>query len=216
MAAPFDELAHTVDVRRVGSPPLPRTLQPPQRRPLCLAAQGLFCYRDAGSRPGRHRQPLLHLQRAGQRHPAVQPTRCRRRTQRQIARETNLPIPIERRTLEEHRDELYGAGRSLYIRMEDSQKLVLPEKIVPADLGDWSHTPPRGQVAVDPERGRIAFNPRQAPSGRRPRLLPLRLLRRCRRGRVPPARPVARRTAANRRGRPEESRRPHLRAQQRQ
>jgi hypothetical protein len=159
----FDELAHTVDVRRVGS------LRSRGRHNLPNV--GLFVWRHRAysvtETPARAREDIgshcytfsvlgndtpLYSRPV----PEVDPTK--------VARERNLPILIERRMLEEHRDELYGAGRSLHIRMEDSRRLVLPGKIVSADLGDWSHTPPWDHVAVDPERGRIVFNPRQAPS----------------------------------------------------
>jgi hypothetical protein len=159
----FDELAHTVDVRRVGS------LR--SRGRYNLFNVGLFVWRHRAysvtETPARAREDIgSHCYTFSvlgndtplysRPEPEVDPTK--------VARERNLPIPIERRTLEEHRDELYGAGRSFHIRIEDSRRLVLPGKIVPADLGDWSHTPSWDQVAVDPERGRIVFNPRQAPS----------------------------------------------------
>lgn len=40
---------------------------------------------------------------------------------------------------------------------------VPPERIIVADLEDWSYAPPRDHVAVDPVRGRIAFPTRQFP-----------------------------------------------------
>jgi hypothetical protein len=42
---------------------------------------------------------------------------------------------------------------------------VSPERIVAADLDDWTYRPRRGQVAVDAVRGRIAFHPRELPRG---------------------------------------------------
>jgi hypothetical protein len=41
--------------------------------------------------------------------------------------------------------------------------LIPPDKIIVADLEDWTYLPPQNHVAVDPERGRIAFPPRQPP-----------------------------------------------------
>lgn len=40
---------------------------------------------------------------------------------------------------------------------------IPPDKIVVADLEDWTYLPPLDHVAIDPERGRIAFPPRQPP-----------------------------------------------------
>ncbi|HEX8572899.1 MAG TPA: hypothetical protein VF759_09120 [Allosphingosinicella sp.] len=40
---------------------------------------------------------------------------------------------------------------------------VPADRIVVADLEDWTYLPPLDHVAVDPERGRIAFPPRQPP-----------------------------------------------------
>ena len=164
LGGPFDELAHTADTRRVGSRQ--------SRGRYNLPNVGLFVWRHQAysvtETPARAREDIgshrytfsvlgndtpLYVRPA----PEADPT--------QIARETNLPIPIDRHTLDEHRDKLYGAGRALYIREDNSRRLLLPEKIVPADLGDWSYTPQEGRVAVDPERGRIAFNPREAPAG---------------------------------------------------
>ncbi|TFI56941.1 DUF4136 domain-containing protein [Sphingomonas parva] len=40
------------------------------------------------------------------------------------------------------------------------------ERVIVADLEDWSYLPPRDHVAVDPLRGRIVFPPRQFPRKR--------------------------------------------------
>jgi hypothetical protein len=42
---------------------------------------------------------------------------------------------------------------------------IPPEKIIVADLEDWSYLPPMDHVALDPERGRFAFPPLQLPKG---------------------------------------------------
>lgn len=41
--------------------------------------------------------------------------------------------------------------------------LIPPDRIIIADLEDWTYLPPLNHVALDPERGRIAFPPRQPP-----------------------------------------------------
>ncbi|MFL6863170.1 MAG: hypothetical protein ACJ8DZ_09235, partial [Allosphingosinicella sp.] len=67
---------------------------------------------------------------------------------------------------------LYGEGRSIAIRAsgwpDASKKESLPipaDKVIVANLEDWTYQPPEGHVAVDPERGRIAFPPRRLPKG---------------------------------------------------
>jgi hypothetical protein len=164
---PFDELAHMVDVRRIGSPL--------SRGRYNLPNVGLFVWRHRAypvtEAPANVREDIgshcytfsvLGNDTQLYAHPVPEAKPA------EIAGEKNLPLPIRRRMLEQRVEELYGAGKSLYIRVEDSQRLVRPEQIVAADLGDWSNTPPPapGKVAVDPELGRIVFRPDEAPSGR--------------------------------------------------
>ena len=86
-----------------------------------------------------------------------------------IADEFNLPVPIRRRALAEHRARLYGPRNSLFIwtgaqRGQDViLEPVLSERIIAADLSGWQYLPRRGTVAVDPALGRIAFPTQQAP-----------------------------------------------------
>ena len=93
-----------------------------------------------------------------------------------IAEELNLPLPIERRAFEKHKEKYYGPGKSLQIfrvRLEKTKEdpkrnreVLEPipvEEIVVADLTDWQYQPRKGQVAVDPKLGRIAFPPRHLP-----------------------------------------------------
>lgn len=93
-----------------------------------------------------------------------------------IAEELNLPLPIERRAFEKHKEKYYGPGKSLQIFRVRLEKLkedpkrnrevlepVPLEEIVAADLTDWQYQPKKGEVAVDPKLGRIAFPPRHLP-----------------------------------------------------
>ena len=41
--------------------------------------------------------------------------------------------------------------------------IIPPDKVIPADLSDWSYKVPKGHVAVDPVRGRISFPTSQTP-----------------------------------------------------
>lgn len=106
-----------------------------------------------------------------------------------IAGPLDVPEPIDCRHLTDHIDvggqrdaiasaDYYGlrdvAGRkvaqSIAIWAEDwpprsatSDGLVPRERIIPADLTNWTYVPPKGRIAVDPVLGRIAFPVRQLP-----------------------------------------------------
>ena len=176
---PFNEIAHTVDVRRINS-----TLTPGRYN---SANVGLFVWRlkvrqvkqtpaaMLDERPNCFTFGILgndvplYLQPQPESGPDS------------IAEEWNLPVAIRRRAMDRwHKNgrltEIYGPGddKSLAIWAvyddgkgksagESAPELILPEQIQVADLSNWHHTPktpPRNQkptVMVDPERGRIAF-----------------------------------------------------------
>jgi hypothetical protein len=160
---PFDELAHTVDVRRItshrtrGYHNIPTVglfvwrlkSYPISRSPAyCREEEGDHCYTFSvlGNDSPLYTRP----------EPEAEPT--------QIAGELNLPIPIRRRAFDARKTDYYGAGKSLEIWLgNSSRRLVPPEQIVPADLAGWQNEPPPGQIAVDPERGRLAFHPDHLP-----------------------------------------------------
>jgi hypothetical protein len=163
---PFDELAHTVDVRRINSPRrlgrynIPsvglfvwrlKAYSVTETPAYCLEEVGPHCY--TFSVLGNDTPLYTHPE------PEAEPT--------DIAGEMNLPVPIRRRAFEARKTDYYGAGKSLQIWRGTSRDTVRepipPEEIVVADLGDWQYLPRRGQVAVDPVLGRIAFPPRELP-----------------------------------------------------
>jgi len=165
---PFNSLAHTVDVRRINSS---RT-----RGRYNIPSVGLFVWRLKSYSVS---QTPAYCQEAAGPHcftfsvlgndgplcmrpePEADPTH--------IAGEFNLPVPIRRRLFEEHKDQLYGEGKSIQIwKGVKAGKKIVPQavplnQIVPTDLSDWQYLPRRGMVAVDPVLGRIAFPPRQFP-----------------------------------------------------
>ncbi|MEO0998513.1 MAG: hypothetical protein AAFX58_13435, partial [Pseudomonadota bacterium] len=167
---PFDELAHTVNVRRIDS----RHTQGRHNLP----SVGVFVWRlESYSVTG---TPAYCLESAGPHcftfsvlgndsplymNPVAEPDPT------DIADEFNLPVPIRRRLFDEHKTRLYGDGKSLQIWVGKKQgdggdvvpQPVPPEQIVPADLGNWRYLPRNGTVAVDPVLGRIAFPTRQLP-----------------------------------------------------
>lgn len=168
LGSPFDDLAHTVDVRRinsqrtVGRHNIPsvgvfvwrlKSYPVTQTPAYCVEAEGPHCFTFSvlGNDAPLYMKPQ----------PEADPTH--------IAEELNLPVPIRRRALAEHKDRLYNKDQSLFIWTGVKRgKSVVPEavpveRIVPADLSGWRYLPRRGTVAVDPELGRIAFPTQQAP-----------------------------------------------------
>jgi hypothetical protein len=164
---PFDQLAHTVDVRRINSRKTQGRHNIPsvgvyvwrlksypvtQTPAYCMEANGTHCF--TFSVLGNDTPLFLKPE------PEDDPTH--------IADEFNLPVPIRRRVLEKYQDRLYGEDKSLFIwkGVKRGKEIVLEplkERIVTADLSNWTYLPRKGKVAVDPVLGRIAFPARQAP-----------------------------------------------------
>lgn len=165
--SPFDQLAHTVDVRRMNS-----QLTVGHHN---IPSVGVFVWRlksysvtqtPACSMGG---ESSLHftfsvlgngLPLFVKPEPETDPTH--------IADEFNLPVPIRRNMLAEHKNRLYGEDNSFYIwtGVKRGKSIVLEpvpsHRIIPADLSGWQYQPRRGTVAVDPVLGRIAFPAQQA------------------------------------------------------
>jgi hypothetical protein len=168
---PFDELAHTVDVRRVNSTHAGGRGNIPEiglfvwrLRPNTVTFAPAYCYEEQASNCylfsalGSDTQLFTRPEAAGGAAPG----------------ELNVPAPLRRRSLERREIEdgstrevsgvpfYYGPDKSFQIWVGTPPRAVPPEQIVSADLGDWVYRPLPGQVAVDPERGRIVFPPGQA------------------------------------------------------
>jgi len=177
LGGPFDERAHTVDVRRINS----------QRAPgrYNIPSVGLFVWRlktysipQSASRRLKG-TPAYLLEEVGPQcftfsvlgndtpltirpQPEDEPAH--------IADKLNVPGPIRRREFEAAIADYYGEDKSLAIWAEwpvtDSRQrpqpaslaMIPPEQIVAADLSDWeAYHPSSEQVAVDPVLGRILF-----------------------------------------------------------
>ncbi len=161
LGGPFDETAHTADVRRAASPRRQGGFTP--------AGVGLFVWR---LKPyAISRGPAYCVDRArnlytfsilGNDSPLV--TRPEPEpSATHIATIDNVPAGIRRRRLADRPGDYYGPGKSLAIWRDDDFQPIPPADIVVADLTDWTYRPRHGQVAVDPELGRIAFGARTAP-----------------------------------------------------
>lgn len=170
----FESIAHTVDVRRIGS----RHTSGRHN----ITSVGLFVYR-LRSYSVTQTSACLREGKGGRRYTFsvlgndtplfVRPVE--EADPGRIAQELNLPLPIRRRAVRTAdgtvSGNFYGAGKSFSISALDWPKKDAPQPIPKelvqvADLSDWMHfKAPRGFVSVDPVLGRIAF-PESAPPGR--------------------------------------------------
>jgi hypothetical protein len=168
---PFDELAHTAELRRLAS----------HRRAgrYGVPAVGLFLWRLRAYSVTR--TSAYGLEEVGPHAYAFSvlgndaPLYVRPLPEpdpNAIAGELDVPGPIRRRDFERRKEDYYGEGKSLMIWVgaaekpgssETVLKPVTADQIVVADLTGWQYRPKKGQVAIDPRLGRIAFSPRELP-----------------------------------------------------
>ena len=159
---PFDDLAHSVEVRRAGS----------ERRPgrHNIPSVGLHLWRLKSfpvtrapayctEKPGPHCFTFSFL---GQDAPLF--TRPEEAADDSlVSRQLSVPAPIGRIEFARHTDRFYGPGKSLEIWAGADGKQAVPvDAIVAADLSDWAYAVPAGKVAVDPVLGRFAFPQKQS------------------------------------------------------
>jgi hypothetical protein len=161
LGSPFDELAHSVGVRRLNS----RRARDRHN----ITNTGLFVWRLQAHSVTR--APAFCTDRARHHYtfsvlgndtplftkPVAEPDPVH------VADELNVPAPIRRRALEERTADYYGEGKSLHIWRDGTDRPVPVENLVVADLSRWAYRPHGEQVAVDPRLGRIAFSPRAEP-----------------------------------------------------
>ena len=183
--SPSDELAHTIDVRRIqsahgqGRYNLPnvgvfifrlKAYSVTRTPAYCLEEVGPHCYTFSvlGNNTPLYTKPQLE----------ADPT--------SIADELNLPIPIRRRRFQQDQKtpgktyytanpDYYGDGKSLQIWMgapkgsPSGMQAISPDQVIVADLSDWQYRcPPESpeekvKVVVDPVLGRMVFPIRQIP-----------------------------------------------------
>lgn len=188
---PFDELAHTVEVRRIVSH---RSIGWYNIPSIGLFAWRLKVYSVTKTR-ARHKreegQGAFTFSILGNDSPLYTKQEPKAETQLTSV-ELNFPTAIRRRSFE--RDvkraqdlkksvsDYYGEDKSLFIwtghlqqpgsqQQEHAQPTqvfwepVTLDRIVAADLTDWQYQPEREKVAVDPVLGRIAFATNHAPRG---------------------------------------------------
>jgi hypothetical protein len=159
LGSAFDELAHTVDVRRIRSHH--------RRGRYNIPSVGVFVWRVKVFSVTR--TPAFWLEEAAPHAYTFSvlgndaPLYTGSGTMAAASRgELQYPLPIRRRRLEKDLAAYYGDGKSLEIWTGTPPQPVPSDQIVVANLTDWHYRPQRGQVAVDPVLGRIAFPPGQA------------------------------------------------------
>jgi len=183
---PFDNLAHTIDIRAIDASPNQGLYNIPsvgifvwrlqsysvtQTPAYCVEDVSPHCYTFSilGNDTPLYNNPQ----------PESDPTH--------IADEINLPTAIRRQAFEMDKQKFlalyqqnpttpydslyYGEQKSFQLWVGDTQRSPITlqpiplERVIPADLSDWHYRTPTGKVAIDPVLGRIAFPPRQLPRG---------------------------------------------------
>ena len=184
----FDAFAHTLDVRRINSRHSPRAYSIPavglfvsrlkpysitRARACCLDEVNprLYTFSVLGNDVALVNRPLEEGQTGSVPPELKVPATIRRRA---FAEETEVAGKKVLRASSRYYGLVPGTStaQSLAIWVEgwigkaaDDKYLVPRERIIPADLSDWSYVPPRDHIAVDPALGRIAFPGRQLPRG---------------------------------------------------
>ncbi len=161
---PFDEVSHTIDIR------LPRQLEGWHNiRNLGIFLWRLQSYPLRGVKPqasedypdGFHFSPLGN--------PMTLFTNPRRkRDDKRLATEVNVPGPIRSVAFFQYPDAYYGSDTDMSLAIyrgttADAANLIPLGAVLCKDLSDWS-PPPSGMVAIDVCLGRFAFAPGETPA----------------------------------------------------
>jgi hypothetical protein len=171
---PFDELAHSVDVRRINSHRHRGRLNIPEvglfvwrLKAYSVTQTPAYCFEEIS--PNCYLFSVLGNDAPIYTNPLRVPASLG-----SSASELSYPGPIRLRSLESIETSetaetttsgvpfYYGDGKSFQIWVGVTRQLIGPEQIVPADLTDWTYRPLPNTVAVDPRLGRIVFPPGQS------------------------------------------------------
>jgi hypothetical protein len=176
LGGPFDEIAHTVEVRRVNSHR--------GRGRFNIPEVGLFVWRlkaysvtQAPAYLFEEESPNCFLFSVLGNDSQLYTNATRPTTSAGAnATELNFPGPVSRRSLNAIETSeatetvtsgvpfYYGDGKSfeIWVGTGAARKAIPASQIIAADLTDWKYRPLPDTVAVDPKLGRIAFPPTQA------------------------------------------------------
>lgn len=160
----FDEVSHTIDVR------LPRQLEGWHN----IRNLGIFLWR-LQSYPLRGVEPRasedyadgFHFSPLGNPMPLFTNPR-RKRDDKRLATEVNVPGPIRSVAFFQYPDAYYGSDTDMSLAIyqgttADPANLIPTGAILCKDLSNWSPPPP-GMVAIDVSLGRFAFAPGETPA----------------------------------------------------
>ena len=168
LGGPFEQSAHTIDVRSIDSKYFPELYNIPdvgvfvwRLKTYSVTEAPAYCFEEES--------PNFFLFSAlGNDTPLY--TRSVPSPAPSVGK-LNLPLPITRRDLQADMTNFYGPGkRSNYYGPDKSFQILLDSKdvasdpktvIVSADLSDWTYRPKPHYIAVDPVLGRIVFHPSQ-------------------------------------------------------
>jgi len=168
LGGPFDEMAHTVDVRRINSAHTAGRGNIPELgvfvwrlRSYTVTRTAAYCYEEES--PNCYLFSPLGNDCVLYNNPAE--------AEASVAPDLKFPMPIRRRRFEAREISeatgqtvsgvpfYYGDGKSLMIWTGTPPQPVPAQQIVPANLSDWTYRPTADQVAVDPQLGRLMFPP---------------------------------------------------------
>ena len=159
----FDELARNVDVRRTTSTRTQGTANIPEVG-VFVWRLGAYSVTMAPAYPYDEESPSSYLFSA-----LANDTQLF--TDPNANADPTLPLPITRRAFEAREIHTssttpesgvpfdYGAGKSVMLWTGTPPAPVTADRIIAADLSDWTYRPAAGTVALDPVLGRIAFPP---------------------------------------------------------
>jgi hypothetical protein len=157
---PFDDISHTVDVRRISS----------GRGYYNIENIGIFLWRlqafPSISTPAFNKNnndkrsftfnPLGYDDIPIFNFPVTETSSSH------IAEEINVPSSIRMRALYDNLESYYGKDKSIYITLryagEGKRRIINARDIVVCNLSEWHPPPSEDKVAIDPSRGRIAFS----------------------------------------------------------
>lgn len=150
LGTPFDSMMHTIDVRRIennrGCYNIPNIgiflwrlhAYPVSHAPAYQIDNTRFFFNPLGTNMQLFNKPQVEGQIT------------------HIAEPVNLPVPLDRCTMNEHLNDYYGEGKGIFIEGINSSDILV------ADLSEWQQPLGQGKKAViDPVLGRIAFQEEQ-------------------------------------------------------
>ena len=157
----FDQVAHTLDVRRVDAR---RSRGGHNIRNVGIHLWRLKDYSLTRSPAARHDSRRWFFSPLGNNAPLF--TRAESETEiPQLAKPINVPEPISRRVLHERLDQYYGQDKSILLTVNGDPvdiSRVRACNLVDVEAGNWAHQN-SDHFGIDPELGRIVTPQNQPP-----------------------------------------------------